>query len=109
MLKSILLMGFAFDSGLIGAQAQVLNGDLVQARHAVVLQLHPDRTHYFQTENGPGWFLHGVGRRLHRADDADDLADIDAPPLPRQPVTAARASYSRQDAGADELLEHLFQ
>src|SRR5689334_11628668 len=85
----------AGDAGLVGAVAQILDGDAVEALHDLVLQLEPERPHHLAAELGAALALDRVLAALERAHDADDLADADAAALARQAVAAARAAHAR--------------
>src|SRR5438270_3415853 len=90
----------ARDAGAEGAQAKILDGDPLELLHHRILQLLPEGSHHLVAELSAG----GIGDRilagLEIADDADDLAERDAPPLACQPIAAARAACAGEDAAA---------
>src|SRR5512142_1242918 len=92
--------------GLVGAQAQLLDGNGVEPRHHLLAELLPERSHHPNPELGTGVLRDRILAALERLHDAHDLADADAPPLARQAIAAAWTAHAREDPGAHQLLQH---
>src|SRR5260370_32967936 len=81
----------AGNTGLVGAQAEILDGDGVEPRHDLVAQLVPERSHHLDAEFGTGVARDRVLAPLQRLHHAHDLAHGDAP-TPARPATAAAST-----------------
>src|SRR5260370_40622538 len=99
----------AGNSGLVGAQAEILDRDGVEPRHYLVAQLLPERSHHPDAEFGTGVARDRVLAPLQRLHHPHDLAHGDAPTLACEAIAAAWATHARQDARAHELLQHRLQ
>ena len=104
-----ILAAFAENSGLIGAVAKIVNGQVVETVHQLFSKFQPQRPHHFVAEFGAGRVLDQLVVGFHFADDADNVADEDAAAFAGQAIPSARAADPDQNAVSDQMLKGLFQ
>src|SRR6185437_6146536 len=96
----------AGDAGGMGAAAQLVERQPVEAVHRLVLQLAPQGAHDLMAQRAAGGVIDRVVAGFELAHRAHDVAEADPPPLARQAIAAARPAYADEDAVAHQFLQH---